>query len=40
LEVSKCEAHLKEGPEGGFGELQAFQSDIGAREGHGADRLE
>jgi len=30
LEVSKYDAHLQEGPEGGLRELQACQSDLGA----------
>ena len=37
LEVSQCDAHLQEGQEGGSGELQACQPDLGAGEGHGAD---
>jgi len=40
LDVSKCGAHLQEGPEGGCGELQACESDLGAREGYGTDHLE
>jgi len=37
---SKCDTHLQEGPKGGSGELRASQSDLGAREGCGADHLE
>lgn len=39
LEVSKCHAHLQEGPEGGSGELQPSQLDLGAKAGRGADLL-
>ncbi|KAK4827846.1 LOW QUALITY PROTEIN: hypothetical protein QYF61_021983 [Mycteria americana] len=39
-EVSKCDAHLQEGLEGGLGELRACQSDLGAEEVYGADHLE
>lgn len=39
LEVSKRDAHLQEGPEGGSGELQPSQLDLGAQEGRGADLL-
>ncbi|GAB0177258.1 mitochondrial enolase superfamily member 1 [Grus japonensis] len=31
-EVSKCDTHLQEGPEGGPGELQACQSDLSVEE--------
>lgn len=40
LKVSKCDTHLPEGLEGGAGELQACQSELGAGEGHVADHLE
>ena len=33
-------ALLQEGSEGGAGELQACQPDLGVRKGHGADHLE
>jgi len=39
LEVSKCGVHLQEGPEGGSREVEACQSDVGAGEGCGTDRL-
>lgn len=37
MAASKCDAHPKEGAEGGSGELQACQSALGARAAHGAD---
>jgi len=40
LEVSKCDAHLQEGPEGGSRELQTCQSDLGATEDYGAAHFE
>jgi len=40
LEVSKCDAHLQAGPEGGPWELQACQPDLGAGEGYEADHVE
>jgi len=40
LVVSKREAHLQEGPKGGFLKLQACQSVLNAGEGYGADHLE
>jgi len=36
----KCDAHLQQGLQGGFRELQACQSDLSAREGYGAKYLE
>ena len=40
MEVSKCDVHLQERPEGGSGELQACQPGLSAREGYGADQPE
>ena len=40
LSPSKCDTYLQEGPEGGFGKLQACQSDLSSREAHRADYLE
>lgn len=36
LEVSECDTLLCDGQEGRYRELQACQSDLGARKGHGA----
>lgn len=40
LQVSKCGGHIQEQSEGAFREIQACQSDLDAKEGHGADHLE
>lgn len=40
LEAGKCDAHLQEGPEGRFRELQSCQPNLGARQGHGAGHSE
>ncbi|PKU38153.1 rna-directed dna polymerase from mobile element jockey-like [Limosa lapponica baueri] len=40
LEATKCDAYPQEGLEGGYGELQACQSDLGAWESHGTDHPE
>lgn len=37
---SKSDTHLQERPEGGFRELQACQSNLSSREGHGANHLD
>lgn len=39
LEVGKCDGHLQEVQEGRSRKLQAFQSDLSARESKGADPL-
>lgn len=36
-EVGKCDTELQEWPEGGSGELQISQPDLGTWEGHRAD---
>lgn len=40
LEADKYNIHLQEGLEGASQKLQACQSDLGAREGHGPEDLE